>query len=808
MSEQIRGSLLMTINPNQIDYFTVVVNGEDRKNQYSLSRNLYSTYLNDYDIVTVTIYPQSFYQIKLGVIRRNYTTDDIDGDNGIRDYSITGVTGNTSGSTISVTFMVDADSIHNYNFEYLIDIPTSYPMPTPAPPMATRTPTPTVTPTNTPTPTITKTVTPTPTVTPIPVSPSPTPTITPTSTVTPTPNASPTSTPTNTSTPTVTPTNTPTETITPTPTITPTITSTSTPTPTETITSTPTVTPTVTPTPNDTPTNTPTVTPTHTPTPTKTPTRTPTPTKTPTRTPTPTITPTITPTNTITPTPTITPTITSTSTPTPTITPSNLPGSYLYCVYEDTGGTVCNILVECITPSPTPTPTVTATPTKTPTPTPTVTPTNTPTPSAICGTPIFDAIEWVSGSTFNWYFTPAPNCSTMEVQYCDAYSGHTWTGSTGTCASPRQFEIGLTSGTVYFRVIQYCSIGGLTGSAVRAYIYPDPTPTPTPTITPTLTNTPTPNASPTPTSTPNPSPTPTPTNTPTPASCLEPYLYYAYPEGGSAFFVSFEPTSDCSAITVSYSRDESFWIDSTAGCTSPRLIDTGDASGTWYFRLTKYCTNGGISISNTVDYTYPDITPTPTPTVTPTMPNNTPTPTPTPGGGLYGYCTTLYGNITSGETRTIELGTGLGDCLVQFNSENAPSRIRIEFDGIEVVNSGYIQTVIGGSSWSANFYKNSATTTAIAYIDRLVTGSTWFYTVWCPVLHYQTKLEFPDYNYGWIKYDNSLGETQYLFIKYGDLYDGYHYILNECIVLSTLKPGYPMADIANFGIVDQGSHCT
>ena len=44
-TDQLRGSLLITIDDVYVDYYSVVVNGDDRKNHYSDSWDLYSTYL-------------------------------------------------------------------------------------------------------------------------------------------------------------------------------------------------------------------------------------------------------------------------------------------------------------------------------------------------------------------------------------------------------------------------------------------------------------------------------------------------------------------------------------------------------------------------------------------------------------------------------------------------------------------------------------------------------------------------------------------------------------------------------------------
>jgi len=169
---------------------SAIVNGEYRNLIHSDIENLYSTYIYSGDVVNIQISTTSNSN-SIDVVRRDYTTDDQGGDNGIRDTFITGTTGASVADVYQITFTATTVA-EDYNFEYRVAATTSFPV--------TPTPTPTNTPTNT---------------------------------------ATPTNTPTNTSTPTGTPTNTPTST----PTQTPTQTKTQTPTPTQTKTPTPTPTP-------------------------------------------------------------------------------------------------------------------------------------------------------------------------------------------------------------------------------------------------------------------------------------------------------------------------------------------------------------------------------------------------------------------------------------------------------------------------------------------------------------------------------------------------------------------------------------
>jgi uncharacterized delta-60 repeat protein len=165
-SDVLRGSLLMTFdNPNNDPnaFYTVSVNGALRDQQYLDTNNFFSTYLYVGDVVAVTIFGGEVSEY-LNVTRTDYTTDVIDGDNGIRTINVTNVSGSDS-----VTFTATTVST-SYNFDYRISLGTLVPpSPTPTPSITatpTVTPTPTITPTNTVTPTNTITPTVTPSVTP------------------------------------------------------------------------------------------------------------------------------------------------------------------------------------------------------------------------------------------------------------------------------------------------------------------------------------------------------------------------------------------------------------------------------------------------------------------------------------------------------------------------------------------------------------------------------------------------------------------------------------------------------------------
>ena len=138
-----RGQLLVSINPlyqNSGDYLDIYINNVINKRLYLSSNNLYSCPLYVNDVVRIEFTDVSpFLTSTLNLIRRDYTTDDEGGNNGITDTNIVfGVPFTTY--TFTATTVNPA-----YDFEYRMDISLA-PPPTPSP-SPTGTPTPTPTPT-------------------------------------------------------------------------------------------------------------------------------------------------------------------------------------------------------------------------------------------------------------------------------------------------------------------------------------------------------------------------------------------------------------------------------------------------------------------------------------------------------------------------------------------------------------------------------------------------------------------------------------------------------------------------------------
>ena len=164
-----RGSVIVTYD-ERVDglggsFFNVIVNGISRNRHFTDTTNLYTTDLNLGNTLQICfdgLTPNN--DLSYDVYRRDYTTDDTDGNNGIIDILLTGQTFITfTGVTFCLPTLTATTRPDAYDFEYRINMVISPPGPivTPTPtPTPTATPTPTPTPTSTPTPTATPTPTP------------------------------------------------------------------------------------------------------------------------------------------------------------------------------------------------------------------------------------------------------------------------------------------------------------------------------------------------------------------------------------------------------------------------------------------------------------------------------------------------------------------------------------------------------------------------------------------------------------------------------------------------------------------------
>jgi hypothetical protein len=397
---------------------------------------------------------------------------------------------------------------------------------------------------------------------------------------------------------------------------------------------------------------------------------------------TPTVTPTSTTTPTVTPTSTTTPTVTPTQTNTPSITPSPVVYSGVFCtgntqndacictgsttlyssqpfftssqqvyidstlttwapydLYMTSGSTSYQYQYTMFAPGlvslgscPSPTPTITTTPTNTPT--ITTTPTNTPTITTT-NTPTRTPGMTPTNTSTN---TPTQTPTTTSSSTPTITQTQTTTPTNTTTNTPTITDTPTSTPTP--------TITDTPNQTPTPTITDTPTQTPTPTITDTPAQTPTPTITDTPTQTPTPTITDTPTQTPTETpglGCSPPAVNTVTLVSGSLFSIAFITTSSpglCTAMSVQYSRSLSgpWTTGNTGGCTSPITVDTGDDTGTWYFRLEQFCGPYSVYSVSTGSYTYV----TPTPTITPTQ---TPTLTPTP------IVITTLNNCTTGTTQ-------------------------------------------------------------------------------------------------------------------------------------------------------------
>jgi uncharacterized delta-60 repeat protein len=117
-----RGSILLTfdelVDDLGIDYITINVAGQERYIRYIDSNTIYTTLVNTGDFVSISMYSSPSDLLKqISIIRRDYTTDDQGGDNGIRDTFITSNSGTSNPLTVTFTATTVSEA---YNFEYRI----------------------------------------------------------------------------------------------------------------------------------------------------------------------------------------------------------------------------------------------------------------------------------------------------------------------------------------------------------------------------------------------------------------------------------------------------------------------------------------------------------------------------------------------------------------------------------------------------------------------------------------------------------------------------------------------------------------
>lgn len=118
-----------------------------------------------------------------------------------------------------------------------------------------------------------------------------------------------------------------------------------------------------------------------------------------------------------------------------------------------------------------------------------------------------------------------------------------------------------------------------------------------------------------------------------------------------------------------------------------------------------------------------------------------------------GVANTFNGGQSFPSETTITLGSGTGEVVLSFNAFGVPDKFIVEFDGVEVINTGYRgntseqaalnsalgslglppETIVATGEGIASFTKSTATTTAVVKVFAPLDGTAWNYTLECPV---------------------------------------------------------------------------
>ena len=228
---------------------------------------------------------------------------------------------------------------------------------------------------------------------------------------------------------------------------------------------------------------------------------------------------------------------------------------------------------------------------------------------------------------------------------------------------------------------------------------------------------------------PTPTPTPTPTHT---ISCVTPVLSSVTQLSGSTYGVIYSTSYGCTSVDIEYSRDTITWTADTGTCSTSRIVNTGDGSGTWYFRVIQLC-GGNYLTGNTLTYI-------------PTSPNPTPTVTPTP---TYPYNNLSYTYIVPEPQDVTSLSdlsaymTSSGSTFLGWGNSGLPSTvgysnnldIYIHYSGFTGGSGNFISNVgnLKSSRLIDDFDCNSYGFNTIEVDSTSVNPSIqYFYTIWVP----------------------------------------------------------------------------
>ena len=121
-----RGSILLNfdeiVSNRGADFVVVTVNGVVRKVTTTECENEFMTYVNTGDVVDIELTPNPSYTgttKEISVSRLDFTTDDVDGDNGVKNTFIQSISGTTF--YLNTTFTATTVSTA-YNFHYVVTV--------------------------------------------------------------------------------------------------------------------------------------------------------------------------------------------------------------------------------------------------------------------------------------------------------------------------------------------------------------------------------------------------------------------------------------------------------------------------------------------------------------------------------------------------------------------------------------------------------------------------------------------------------------------------------------------------------------
>ena len=120
-----RGSVLLTFNETiddlGLDAITINVAGQERYIRYIDSNRIYTTPINTGEIGQITLLATSYTESSSNITikRIDYTTDDVDGDNGIKETLIDSFYVTSGDTTFTFTATTRPDA---YGFRYVIDV--------------------------------------------------------------------------------------------------------------------------------------------------------------------------------------------------------------------------------------------------------------------------------------------------------------------------------------------------------------------------------------------------------------------------------------------------------------------------------------------------------------------------------------------------------------------------------------------------------------------------------------------------------------------------------------------------------------